>query len=53
MTTKDMFFTMQQMGHSKYETTLFYAQLLHFGNEEEYTVKVAQNLEEATELIEH
>jgi integrase len=51
--TKDMFFTMQQMGHSKYETTLFYAQLIHFDNEQEYTVKVASNLKEATELIEH
>jgi integrase len=51
--TKDMFYTMQQMGHSKYETTLFYAQLLHFENEEEYTVKVAQNIKEAIELIEH
>jgi integrase len=51
--TKDMFFTMQQMGHSKYETTLFYAQLIHFDNQEEYTVKVASNIQEATELIEH
>jgi len=51
--TKDMFFTMKQMGHSKYETTLFYAQLIHFNNEEEYTVQVAQNLKEATELIAH
>ena len=51
--TKDMFFTMQQMGHSKYETTLFYAQLIHFDNEEEYTCKVAKNIKEATDLIEH
>jgi integrase len=51
--TKDMFFTMQQMGHSKFETTLFYAQLLHFENEEEYTCKTATNLKEATDLIEH
>ena len=50
--TKDMFFTMQQMGHTKYETTLFYAQLIHFDQEEEYTVKVASNLKEATDLIE-
>jgi len=41
------------MGHSKYETTLFYAQLIHFDNEEEYTCKVAKNIKEATDLIEH
>ncbi len=50
--TKDMFFTMQQMGHTKYETTLFYAQLIHFDSEEEYTCKVAQNIKEAQKLIE-
>jgi integrase len=51
--TKDMFFTMKQMGHTKYETTLFYAQLIHFDSEEEYICKVASNLKEATDLIEH
>ena len=51
--TKDMFYIMQQMGHTKYETTLFYAQLIHFDQEEEYTVKVASDIKEATELIAH
>jgi hypothetical protein len=44
---------MQQMGHTKYETTLFYAQLIHFDSEEEYICKVANNLKVATDLVEH
>ena len=48
-----MFFTMQQMGHTKYETTLFYAQLINFDDEEEYICKIASNLKEATDLVEH
>jgi integrase len=50
--TKDMFFTMQQMGHTKYETTLFYAQLIHFDSEEDYTCRVVHTVEEAVKLVE-
>jgi len=39
------------MGHSRIETTLIYAQLIDFG-EEEYTVNVARTVEEATKLVE-
>ncbi len=51
--TKDILFVKQQMGHRKIETTLVYTQLLQFEQEENYTCKVAQNLEQATELIEN
>ena len=50
--TKDILFVKQQMGHKKIETTLVYTQLLNT-NEEEYTCKTAQNVEQATELIEN
>jgi len=51
--TKDILFVKQQMGHRKIETTLIYTQLLNINEEEEYTCKVAQNVEQATELIEN
>ena len=41
------------MGHRKIETTLVYTQLLQFDNDEKYVCKVAQNIEQATELIEN
>jgi integrase len=50
--TKDLLFTKQQMGHRKIETTLVYTQLLQFEKDDNYTCKVAKNVEEATELIE-
>jgi integrase len=51
--TRDILFTKQQMGHRKIETTLIYTQLLQFDKDENYTCKVAQNIEQATELIEN
>ena len=41
------------MGHKKIETTLVYTQLLQFNRDENYTCKVAQTIEQATELIEN
>jgi hypothetical protein len=32
---------------------MFYVQLIAHDNEEEYTVKTATNIKEATELLEH
>jgi len=43
---------MQQMGHKKIETTLIYIQLLNL-NDDEWTCKTANNIKEATDLIEH
>jgi integrase len=51
--TKDILFTKQQMGHRKIETTLIYTQLLQFDKDDNYTCKVAQNIEQATDLIEN
>ena len=51
--TKDILFVKQQMGHRKIETTLIYTQLLQFEKDDNYTCKVAQNIEQATELIEN
>jgi len=49
--TKDILYVKQQMGHKKIETTLLYAQLIVFG-EDEYHVKVAKTLKEACQLVE-
>jgi integrase len=51
--TKDILFVKQQMGHKKIETTLIYTQLLQFERDDNYSCKVAQNVEQATELIEN
>jgi len=51
--TRDILFTKQQMGHRKIETTLIYTQLLQFQKDDNYTCKIAQNVEQATELIEN
>jgi integrase len=51
--TRDILFTKQQMGHRKIETTLIYTQLLQFDKDDNYTCKVAQTVEQATELIEN
>jgi len=51
--TRDILFTKQQMGHRKIETTLIYTQLLQFDKDDNYTCKIAQNVEQATELIEN
>ena len=51
--TKDILFVKQQMGHKKIATTLIYTQLLQFEKDDNYTCKVAQTVEQATELIEN
>jgi integrase len=51
--TKDILLVMQRLGHKKIETTMLYTQLITFNEEDEYTVKTATNIKEATELIEH
>jgi len=51
--TKDILFVKQQMGHKKIETTLIYTQLLQFEQDDNYTCKVSQNVEQSTELIEN
>jgi len=50
--TKDILFVKQQMGHKKIDTTLIYTQLLQFERDDNYTCKVAQNVEQDAELIE-
>jgi len=50
--TKDILLVKQRLGHKKLETTMFYTQLIHYNEEEEYTCKTATNVKEATELIE-
>ncbi len=50
---KDILLVKQLLGHKKIETTMFYTQLITFNEEEEYTVKTATNIKEATDLIEH
>ncbi len=51
--TKDILFVKQQMGHKKIETTLVYTQLLQFDKDDNCTCKIAQTVEQATELIEN
>jgi integrase len=49
--TKDILYVKQQLGHKKLNTTLRYTQLINF-REEEYTVKIANNIDEAIKLLE-
>jgi len=49
--TRDILLTKEAMGHSRIETTLVYTKLINF-NSDEYVVRAAQNLKEATELLE-
>jgi len=51
--TRDILLVKQQMGHKKIETTLIYTQLLNLNEDEEYTIKSATNIKEATDLLEH
>jgi integrase len=51
--TKDILLVKQLLGHKKIETTMFYTQLVTYNGEEEYTVKCATNIKEATDLLEH
>jgi integrase len=49
--TRDILLVKQQMGHKKIETTLIYTQLLNL-NDDEWTCKGANNITDATALIE-
>ena len=49
--TKLMLLVKQQLGHKKIETTLIYAQLQTFNNDE-WAWKTATTVKEATQLIE-
>ena len=51
--TRDILLVKHQMGHKKIETTLIYTQLLHFDEENQYTCKTANNIKQATQLIEN
>lgn len=51
--TKDIVLVMQELGHKKINTTMFFTQLVTFTEEDEYTVKTASNVKEASDLIEH
>jgi len=44
---------MRHLRHKKLETTMHYLRGITTGEEEEYTVKTASNVKEATDLIEH
>ena len=50
--TKDILLVKQRLGHKKIETTMLYTQLITFSENEEYTCKTANNITEATKLIE-
>jgi integrase len=49
--TKDILYVKWLLGHKRIENTLVYTHLIPFGNDE-YICKVANNIEEATALIE-
>jgi integrase len=49
--TRDILYVKQQMGHKRIDTTLIYTQLLNL-NDDEWAVKTATNIKEATELLE-
>ena len=49
--TRDILYVKQQMGHKHIENTLIYTQLLNL-SDDEWTVKTATNIKEATQLLE-
>jgi integrase/recombinase XerD len=51
--TRDILYVKQQLGHNNIKNTLIYTQLLVDEQEDNYTCKVAQNVEQATDLIEN
>jgi len=51
--TNDLLFVAQQLGHRNIRNTMKYTQLLQFDKNDDYTVKVAQNVEEDKKLIEN
>jgi len=51
--TKDLLYVKALLGHKDLRTTLRYTQLIEALEDDEYTVKTATNIKEATELLEH
>jgi len=51
--TRDILFVKQQLGHNNIKNTLIYTQLLVDEQDDNYTVKVAQTIEQATQLLEN
>jgi integrase len=51
--TRDILYVKAQLGHKNIQNTMIYTQLIAFNEEEEYTVKTATNIKEATDLLEH
>ena len=49
--TKDILLVKEKLGHKRLETTLIYTHLIDF-QDEEYTVRAAKNVAEASKLIE-
>jgi integrase len=50
--TKDLLYVKQLLGHKDLRTTLRYTQLLNIQDNDEWTCKAAETIDEATELIE-
>ena len=50
---KDPIAVMRHLRHKKLETTMHYIRAITIEGEEEYTVKTATNIKEATDLLEH
>ena len=50
--TKDILYVKQLLGHKSIKTTLKYVQLVNLPHEEKFICKVAQDTDEAAELIE-
>ena len=49
--TKDLLFVMQRLGHRNIQNTMVYTHLVNFETDE-YTVRVAETIQEACGLIE-
>ncbi|WNZ28734.1 MAG: tyrosine-type recombinase/integrase [Candidatus Bathyarchaeota archaeon] len=49
--TKDILLVKEKLGHKKLETTLIYTHLINF-SDDEFVVRMASNVDEATILIE-
>jgi len=50
--TKDILFVQRLLGHKSLKNTLVYTHLVDFGEEDSFSVRIASNLEEFTQLLE-
>jgi len=50
--TKDLLYVKQMLGHKNIINTLKYTQLVNFPYEEKFICKIAENVQDATELVE-